>query len=73
MLRSLVSLLLFAGLNTGATISPIAVQTFDVSELLTVHRIPMKQNGAIEPVIEADAALVMDADTGVILYKKKQQ
>lgn len=70
MFRSLITLLLLASLNTAPLSTAKIADQFDVNDLLIVESIPMKKDGAIEPVIEAKAALLMDLDSGVILYKK---
>ena len=70
MFRSLITLLLLASLNTAPLSATQTADSFDVNDLLSVESIPAKKNGAIEPVIEAKAGLLMDLDSGVILYKK---
>jgi len=72
MFRSLVTLLLLASLNS-APLTAVAPDAFDVTDLLKVESIPVKNNMAIEPVIEAKAALLMDLDTGMVLYKKNSR
>ncbi len=72
MFRSFITLLLLANLTGGVYTSglnerPIA---FDNSELLEVNNIPVKNVEAIQPDIEAKSALVMDLDSGVVLYEK---
>ncbi|MBU0577766.1 D-alanyl-D-alanine carboxypeptidase [Patescibacteria group bacterium] len=72
MIRSLITLLLLANMSTG-TLVPDTVQiqnNFNNADLLEVHLVPVKDIDEIEPVIEAVAALVMDMDSGVILYEK---
>ena len=50
----------------GATTST----AFDEANLLEVSPIPVLKNEALEPEIQAKAALLMDHDTGLILYEK---
>ncbi len=72
MLRSLISLLLLANLSTGTLLPPVSdiQKSFDVTDLLSVNRIPVKDYNAIQPDIEAKAALIMDVDSGVVLFEK---
>ena len=69
MLRSLIALLLLANLNS-APAGEFRADPFDPEILLKVEPIPLKNNVSIEPVINAKAALLMDAGTGILLYKK---
>ncbi len=74
MLRGLLSLLLLASVSaplSGAPISP--VHDFNPVALLELDPIPQKQHDAVAPVLQAKAGLVMDADTGLILYEKNSQ
>jgi len=72
MLRSLISLLLLANLSTGTLLPTMndIQSSFDAADLLEVHRIPVKSHETIHPDIEAKAALVMDVDSGVVLFEK---
>lgn len=70
MFRSLLSLMLLASMNMGAPLALVPTNSFDLSELLAVNRIPLKHSDAAEPVIEAESAIVLDNDTGVTLYEK---
>lgn len=70
MFRSLLTLLLLASLNTAPLSATPTVEEFDVSTLLNVESIPQKKDETVGPVIEAKSALLMDLDSGVILYKK---
>ena len=92
MLRSLISLLIVASLNTGTSLPETLVASdisealissaalvsapppvealFDGIDLLTASLIPVKKEGVIEPLIEAKAALIMDFDSGSLLYAK---
>lgn len=71
MFRSLFTLLLLASLNTAPLSTVPTADLFDAFDLLAVESIPQKTNGAVGPVIEAKAALLMDLDSGIILYEKK--
>ena len=71
MFRSLISLMLLASMNTGTLVSDISnVADFNEVDLLSVYRVPAKNIQSIAPDIEAKAALVMDLDSGIILYEK---
>ncbi len=70
MFRSLITLLLLASLNTAPLPAVPTADLFDDSNLLTVESIPQKTNGTVGPVIEAKAGLLMDLDSGVLLYEK---
>jgi len=75
MFRSLISLLILAGLNTSPLSTNSTASEFDMATLLNIKPIPITQEAKTEPLIGAKAALVMDVDTGIILYQKnaKQQ
>jgi D-alanyl-D-alanine carboxypeptidase (penicillin-binding protein 5/6) len=70
MLRSLISLLLITGLASAPISSVIPTESFSEYDLLNVSPVPRKRLRATEPVIEARSALLMDLDTGILLYKK---
>lgn len=70
MFRSLIALLLFAGLNSAPISGVVVEPDFDPVDLLALSPIPKSQNISIEPVVEAKAALLMDLDSGVVLYKR---
>jgi serine-type D-Ala-D-Ala carboxypeptidase (penicillin-binding protein 5/6) len=72
MLRSLLSLMLFVNVNTTPLVGPLDPVVFQETSLLKLSPIPIKKKEAISPVIKAKAALVMDVDTGIVLYKKNQ-
>ena len=61
--------MLLASLNS-APASQAETAEFDESGLLEVQPIPFKNAQAIEPVIGAKAALVMDYDTGLVMLSK---
>jgi D-alanyl-D-alanine carboxypeptidase (penicillin-binding protein 5/6) len=72
MFRSLITLLLLANLTGGGFTSGLNEKpiTFDDSDLLEVNCIPVKNVEMVQPDIEAKSALVMDLDSGIILYEK---
>lgn len=73
MLRSLISILMFAGLAMPGgdnVLQPHSAPLFDEASLLTLSPIPVLKNKTIQPDINAKAALVMDYDTGLLLYEK---
>lgn len=70
MFRSLVSLLLIAGLNTAPVSTTSTVDQFDMATLLNIKPIPITKEEAKKPYIGARASLVMDVDTGIVLYQK---
>ncbi len=69
MFRSLITLLLLAGMNT-APLSDGITDQFDEFDLLAVNSIPYKNTSTVGPIIEAKSAILMDLNSGVILYKK---
>jgi len=71
MFRSLISLLLLASLNTAPLSTSPQAETFDELDLLAVESIPVKKATAVAPVTEAKSALLMDLDSGILLYEKK--
>ncbi len=70
MIRSLISLMLITGLGTATVSLPKKAQTFSPEQLLSVEAVPLKKQSAVKPIIEASAALLMDVDSGIVLYKK---
>lgn len=70
MLRSLISLLIIAGLNTTALSNFSTAESFNINTLLSVHVIPISTNLSAQMQAGAKAALLMDLDTGIILYEK---
>ena len=75
MFRSLISLLFVANLTTGDIIDnqDLVSQNFNEIELLEVHPVPKKSKQAIMPVIKAKSALLIDVDTGLVLYEKNSK
>jgi D-alanyl-D-alanine carboxypeptidase (penicillin-binding protein 5/6) len=71
MFRTLLGLIMLASLNSGVDLGASAVTgDFDESSLLSVQPIPVLANQSLEPDVKARSALIMDYDTGVLLYKK---
>jgi len=72
MFRSLIGLLLLANLNTTGVVIPLpeATPVFQNEELLDAFPIPNKSTDDIAPVVDGTAALVMDLDSGLVLYEK---
>ncbi len=73
MLRSLISILMLASINApeGSNVGDISSpEVFDETTLLEVSPIPTLKQAALKPDIQAKAALVMDYDTGLVLYEK---
>jgi len=75
MFRSLISLLFVANVTTGDVPNnqDLIDQNFNEVELLEVYAIPKKNKKAIKPLIEAKAALLLDVDTGLVLYEKNSK
>jgi len=62
-------------LNTYEELPILEKATFganrlDLSGLLSVSPIPIKRDGFVSPVVEASSAIIMDNQTGEILYEK---
>lgn len=57
-------------MNTATISSVTTADSFDAYDLLTVESIPHKTNETVGPVIEAKSAVLMDMDSGVLLYDK---
>lgn len=71
MFRSLISLLLLANLSAGSMMPEVgSITNFDPVSLLSVSRVPVKSNDAIQPEIDAKSAIAMDLDSGVILFER---
>jgi D-alanyl-D-alanine carboxypeptidase (penicillin-binding protein 5/6) len=70
MFRSLVILLLVAGLGAQASPPVNDSKPFDPASFIKVQAVPKKGVGAVAPVIEAQSALLMDMDTGILLAEK---
>ncbi len=62
--------MLITGLGTATVSLPKKAQTFSPEQLLSVEAVPLKKPSAVKPIIEASAALLMDVDSGIVLYKK---
>lgn len=73
MFRSLISLFILASLSSapvGDLANTYETVNFQESDLLTLSPIPTLQHEALQPEVEAKAALVMDYETGLLLYQK---
>lgn len=70
MFRSLIALLLVAGWGAGIPVSTPKIKTFDPVSLLEVQPIPKASVKASAPVIEAKSALLMDVDSGIVMFQK---
>ena len=71
MFRSLFGLIILASLNSGVDLgTPATVESFDETSLLELSPLPALKDETLAPDIEAKAGLIMDYDTGVILYEK---
>jgi serine-type D-Ala-D-Ala carboxypeptidase (penicillin-binding protein 5/6) len=73
MLRSLIGLLLLASLSSpsfDAVDNAASASYFDENNLLELSPIPTLKEGALQPDIDAKSALIMDYNTGLILYGK---
>ena len=71
MFRSLFGLIILASLNSGVDLgTPAAVESFDETSLLELNPLPALKDETLAPDIEAKAGLIMDYDTGVLLYEK---
>lgn len=85
MIRALITLLLFANINSTVTntdnieaknnvfIKDKQEETISDLSLININKIPKKKQNIKEINIEAKAALVMDLDTGIILYSKNPE
>lgn len=71
MFRSLFALILLASLNSGVDLGMTAsVVDFDDTALLNVSPIPALKQDSLEPDIKALSAMIMDYNTGLVLYEK---
>ncbi|MDH5596688.1 MAG: D-alanyl-D-alanine carboxypeptidase [Candidatus Peregrinibacteria bacterium] len=73
MLRSLIGLILLASVSSDPLFEGqyrASVDDFQPMELLELSPIPRLKSSAIAPDIGAKAAILMDYDTGLVLYKK---
>jgi len=71
MFRSLFSLIILASLNSGVDLGvPEVIENFDETSLLELNPLPFLRDESLAPDIGAKAGLIMDYDTGVLLYKK---
>ena len=74
MFRTLISILILASITApggGLDYDPdLSRGAFDETSLLELNPIPTLKHEALEPDIGAKAALIMDYDTGLLLYEK---
>jgi len=73
MFRSIISLLLLASIASSdgsQSFDEALIESFDETSLLELSPIPKLKHESLEPDIEAKAALIMDYDTGILLYEK---
>ena len=70
--RSLISLLFVANINTGniQNNENLIQKNFNEVDLLEVYKVPKKKKIAIKPVIDAKSALLIDLNTGIVLFEK---
>jgi len=54
----------------GIIDEPVSPVSFDETSLLELSPIPALKHEAIKPEIESKSALIMDYDTGILLYEK---
>lgn len=73
MFRSLIALLLVAGWGSGIPVATPKAKTFDPVSILEVQPIPRAAEGASVPVIEAKSALLMDVDSGIVMFQKNAE
>ncbi len=73
MLRSLISILMLTSIaapSGGMVYDVTSSEYFDETSLLDVNPIPTLRHEALEPDIKAKAAMIMDYDTGIVLYDR---
>jgi len=73
MFRSLLILLLVAGLGAETSLPGKNSKPFDPATLIEVQAVPKKDADAVEPVLEAQSALLMDVDTGIVMAQKDSE
>ena len=73
MFRSLIILLLITGLGAEASLPPKMAKSIDPISMLEVQVIPQKKENAIVPIVSARSAMLMDVDTGIVLYQKNPE
>ncbi|MFH0820398.1 MAG: D-alanyl-D-alanine carboxypeptidase family protein [Candidatus Peregrinibacteria bacterium] len=73
MLRGLLGLLLLASVSAAPLITAPGAVPLDPISLLDVSPVPVKQTEAVAPALQAKAALVMDADSGIVLFEKNSR
>jgi len=71
MFRSLLGLIILASLNSGADFGVSeTIENFDEVNLIEVNPIPVLKHESLAPDIKAKSALIMDYNTGLLLYEK---
>jgi serine-type D-Ala-D-Ala carboxypeptidase (penicillin-binding protein 5/6) len=70
MLRSLISLLILANVNTAEIHNTEYAIPFDPLSLLQIDQVPTKEKNSSRPDIKAKAAILIDANSGIVLYEK---
>ncbi len=73
MLRGLLGLLLLVSVSAAPLSTAPATATLDPVSLLAVNPVPVKKTVAVAPALQAKAALVMDASSGIILFEKNSR
>lgn len=76
MLRTLISILILTSIaapSGGILYGATSPEFFDATSLLEVSPIPTLKHEALKPDIEAKAAIIMDYDTGLVLYNKNMR
>ncbi|MFH0838004.1 MAG: D-alanyl-D-alanine carboxypeptidase family protein [Patescibacteria group bacterium] len=73
MLRSLITILMLTSMSASGGqmfYDAASPSFFDETSLLELKPVPALKHEALKPDIEAKAALIMDYDTGLLLYEK---
>jgi len=73
MFRSIIGLLLLASMTSTGTnpgFDDSLIKSFDETSLLEINPIPRLKQKSLAPDIQAKAAIIMDYDTGILLYEK---
>lgn len=65
--------MLVAGWGAGIPVATPKAKTFDPVSILEVQPIPKAAEGASMPVIEAKSALLMDVDSGIVMFQKNAE
>lgn len=73
MFRSFLTFLLLVSVNASSPEAVTPSASFDPFFIIEVARIPSKKPEAVGPVIQAKAAMIMDVNSGLVLYEKNAQ